>query len=173
MKTSVKKILLLFTLIVSIQSGPLFTSFSNKAFAQEFKYRGSKKKRKKAFLVVTTARVYKGTPYRTGGTGNAGMDCSGLVLTSYKAIDQALPHSAIKLSKMGKRASSRKLKPGDLVFFATGKKKRRINHVGIVTSADKKGNVRFIHASTSKGVMESGLTDTYWKKRFRKARRMI
>jgi len=63
--------------------------------------------------------------------------------------------------------------PGDLVFFATGKKKREITHVGLVTEVKGKENVKFIHASTSVGVVETNLYTDYYLKRFRLARRII
>ncbi len=62
---------------------------------------------------------------------------------------------------------------GDLVFFATGKKKREITHVGIVTEVKARDNVKFIHASTSLGVVETNLYSDYYEKRFRTARRII
>jgi cell wall-associated NlpC family hydrolase len=65
------------------------------------------------------------------------------------------------------------LQPGDLVFFATGKKKREITHVGLVTDVRKKNNVKFIHASSSLGVVETNLYQEYYQKAFRKARRVI
>jgi len=64
------------------------------------------------------------------------------------------------------------LQPGDLVFFAMGKKKRKITHVGLVTSV--KGNsIRFIHASSSRGVIENYLSSKYYRKRFITARRVF
>ncbi len=65
------------------------------------------------------------------------------------------------------------LQPGDLLFFATGKKRRVVTHVGIVTEVKGSDNVKFIHASTSLGVMETNLYSEYFIKRFRGARRII
>ena len=65
------------------------------------------------------------------------------------------------------------LKQGDFVFFATGRKKREITHVGIITAVKSKNDVKFIHASTSLGVVETNLFSDYYKKRFRSARRVI
>jgi cell wall-associated NlpC family hydrolase len=59
------------------------------------------------------------------------------------------------------------------VFFATGDRKREITHVGIVTQVKAKDNVKFIHASTSLGVVETDLYSDYYQKRFRVARRVI
>ena len=76
-------------------------------------------------------------------------------------------------AKKGKRVNIKDLKVGDMVFFATGKKKRQINHAGIVTAIRGRNDVRFIHASTSLGVTESNLYSSYYKERFRRARRVF
>lgn len=65
------------------------------------------------------------------------------------------------------------LKVGDMLFFATGDKKRQINHAGIVTAIRGKKDVRFIHASSSLGVTESNLYSTYYQEKFRRARRVF
>lgn len=129
-------------------------------------------KRQKTEAVIAKARTYSGTPYKWGGTTANGMDCSGLLLNSFKVIDYNMPRTSAEQKKTGKKVSKNEIKKGDLVFFATTKKKRKITHVGLVT--DKRGGeIIFIHASTSKGVTESSLENSYWKKRFRQARRVI
>ncbi len=129
-------------------------------------------KRQKVEVVIKTARSYTGTPYKWGGTSRQGMDCSGLLLNSFQAIDYTIPRTAAGQKKTGKKVSKSEIRKGDLVFFATTKKKRKITHVGLVTEV-RGGEVIFIHASTSKGVTESSLENPYWKKRFRQARRVI
>lgn len=129
-------------------------------------------RQKKIDRLVATARSYTGTPYKWGGTSRSGMDCSGLLCNSYKAIDYNLPRTSAEQSKTGEKVKLAKVQPGDLVFFATGKKKRKVTHVGMVTSV-RKGKIMFIHSSSSLGVVESNLYSTYYKKRFRGARRVI
>jgi probable lipoprotein NlpC len=129
-------------------------------------------KRQKTEVVIAKARSYTGTPYKWGGTTSKGMDCSGLLLNSFKTIDYDIPRTSAEQKKIGKRVSKDEIKKGDLVFFATSKKKRKVTHVGLVTEVQG-DKIIFIHASTSKGVTESSLDNAYWKKRFRQARRVI
>lgn len=123
--------------------------------------------------VISTARSFVGTPYKYGGTTRAGMDCSGLLLNSFRAINLTLPRSSEDQSKVGEAVKIKDLQPGDLVFFATGKKRKRISHVGLVTERKGKADIRFIHASSNVGVVETNLFSDYYIKRFRIARRVI
>lgn len=131
-------------------------------------YKGSKEER-----VVTHARGFLGTRYKYGGVTNKGMDCSGLVYVSFQKVNVQLPRVSFEMSKRGKLLKHRDIKPGDLVFFKTSKKiGRTINHVGVV-SLNNSGNIKFIHSSTSKGVIESSLNNPYWKKAYKFARRVL
>lgn len=127
----------------------------------------------RADQVIHAARGFLGTPYKYGGTTRSGMDCSGLLLNSFRAIDVTLPRRSADQSKVGKEVRLDDLQPGDLVFFATGRRKNQITHVGLVTERRSRDDVRFIHASTSLGVVETNIFTDYYKKRFRTARRII
>ena len=127
----------------------------------------------KVDAVIETARSFIGTPYKYGGTTRSGMDCSGLLINSFNAINITLPRSSEDQSKIGKEVDMKDLQPGDLVFFATGKKKRKITHVGLVTEVNDKDEVKFIHASSKVGVVEVNIYSEYYQKNFRGARRVI
>lgn len=123
--------------------------------------------------VVSTAQTFIGTPYRYGGTTRKGMDCSALLLTSYKTVDVSLPRTAKAQSDIGKKISINNLQPGDLVFFARKKHRRKVTHAGMVTEVRSKDDIRFIHASSSRGVIENNLLSKYYRGVFVKARRPI
>src|SRR5688572_19169772 len=127
----------------------------------------------KADKVISTARTFIGTPYKYGGTTRSGMDCSGLLINSFSAVKVNLPRSSEAQSKVGTEIKMNELQPGDLVFFATGDKKKQITHVGLVTDVKSKDNIKFIHASSKLGVVETNLFAEYYQKRFRVARRII
>lgn len=124
-------------------------------------------------VLVTTARSYLGTPYKWGGINRSGMDCSGLLYNSFGAINIPIPRTSDAQQKIGKKIKINDLEPGDLVFFATGKRKRKVTHVGLVTQVRSKDEIYFIHSSSSRGVVESNIFQNYYIKRFRLARRIF
>ncbi|BDC99831.1 hypothetical protein PEPS_21120 [Persicobacter psychrovividus] len=132
-----------------------------------------KARSRKVNTIIQTARSYTGTPYRWGGTTRAGMDCSGLLVNSFQAGGIKLPRTSHEQAKLGKKVGMKELQKGDLVFFATGKKRRKITHVGMVTGKKGKDRIMFIHSSSSLGVVETNIYSSYFKKRFRYGRRVI
>lgn len=121
--------------------------------------------------VISAARGFMGTPYKWGGTTRSGMDCSGLLVSSFRAAKIELPRTSADQSNYGKRVGLQDLRPGDLVFFAAKKGRGKISHVGMVTEVRGRKEVMFIHASTSLGVIESNLYADYYRNIFIKAQR--
>ena len=101
-----------------------------------------------------------------------GMDCSGLLMRSFEAIDIYIPRTSKEQSKLGRKVTIHDLKEGDLVFFKTMKRKGRVTHAGLVTDARRKDEIMVIHASSSRGVVEVNLMSDYYRKAFTKARRL-
>ncbi len=126
----------------------------------------------KSNAIVATALKYKGTRYKYGGTTKKGMDCSGLMYVAFKTHQVLLPRVSYEQAKRGKKISKSSVKKGDLLFFRTNKNKKRINHVGLVVET-KKGVIKFIHSTTSRGVLISSLDERYWKNAFAEARRVL
>ncbi|EJL75688.1 C40 family peptidase [Chryseobacterium populi] len=121
--------------------------------------------------ILTEAETYLGTPYRYGGMTRNGIDCSAFVLSVFgAAAGLSLPRVAASQAQEGERIEKENLQKGDLIFFSHG---RRISHVGIVESVTEDGEVKFIHAATSRGVMISSLNDSYWGPKYRFAKRVI
>lgn len=146
---------------------------SKRASADEREEKGGEAGSKKITRVISEARSFIGTPYKYGGTTRSGMDCSGLLLNSFKVIRLDLPRSSQEQSKIGSEVKLKDLEPGDLVFFATGKNKNKVTHVGLVTKKLGKNDVKFIHASSSLGVVETNISGEYYQQRFLGARRVI
>lgn len=101
-----------------------------------------------------------GVPHRMGGMTKRGVDCSGFVAIVFREVygTQLARSSADMLKHNCKKVSRANLKEGDLVFFRTGRGKKKVpNHVGIYLK-----NGKFIHTSTSSGVMVSSLSEPYY-----------
>lgn len=108
---------------------------------------------------------WEGTKYRIGGTSKKGIDCSSFVQQAIKnSSNITLPRSTKDQVNIGQTISKNELQMGDLVFFKTG----RTNHVGIYIEDGK-----FMHASTKIGVTISELDNSYFKKNYWKAQRII
>lgn len=109
------------------------------------------------------AAGWLGTPYRYGGTSQSGCDCSGMVMQIYKSVYQLNleRNSAMMKEKNCREIRRNQLNTGDLVFFATSGNRKRINHVGIYLKDNK-----FIHASSSRGVIVSDLDESYYQRTY-------
>ncbi|MFT4603952.1 MAG: cell wall-associated NlpC family hydrolase [Rhodothermales bacterium] len=108
--------------------------------------------------------TWMGTPYEWGGDDRNGVDCSAFVQNVYEdVLGVGIARTTGQQQSEGSAVSRSALEPGDLIFFHTPK---RTDHVGIYL-----GEGDFAHASSSRGVMISNLTEDYWKAAYTQARR--
>ena len=114
--------------------------------------------------VLEEAYDLEGTPYCYSGDTPDCFDCSGFVSYCYGMVGIELPRTSRDQYRTGERVIDG-LQHGDLVFFNTSG--RGVSHVGIYV-----GKNRFIHSSTSSGVMVSSLSNRYWQPRYLGARRV-
>ena len=134
----------------------------NKQCKEIYNSLGLNKERKDNFALYQEAASWLHIRHVTGGTSRNGTDCSFLVNSIYKAVyNKNLERNSVgMLNKNCERLSRSNLKEGDLVFFNTsGTSKSNVNHVGIYLKDNK-----FLHASTSKGVIVCDLDDNYYRK---------
>ncbi len=122
--------------------------------------------------IIDTALSYSGVRYKYGGTTRKGMDCSGLLYISFMEHDIYLPRMSFYMANEGKRIDLKDVTKGDLLFFTTSKRRKRINHVGLVVAIDGE-EIKFIHATSSRGVIVSSLQEGYWNYAFVKATRIL
>ncbi len=112
--------------------------------------------------IITTARYFLGVKHKMGGVDNKGLDCSGLVYSSFLKHGIQMPRSSSEQGRYGKQIHAiNHLERGDLVFFHMDWSEKLVNHVGIYL-----GDGEFIHVSTSKGCIISKFSDKVWKKGF-------
>jgi cell wall-associated NlpC family hydrolase len=119
-------------------------------------------------LVILESQKWMGTPYRYGGTSRDGADCSGFVLSVFEKAGISLPRTADAMFNAGTPVALSSILPGDLVFFSDESVGDGITHVGIYTGQDK-----FIHSSSSSGVIISSLTQSYYRKHYAGARKVL
>ncbi len=107
------------------------------------------------------ASKWIGTPYRYGGASRYGVDCSGFTQAIYSEVyGKDLSRTADRQLKNDcRRVKKRNLQEGDLVFFKDSRKSKDASHVGIYLKDNK-----FIHASTSRGVIVSDLSESFYDK---------
>jgi len=112
--------------------------------------------------LIETIDNWYGVRYKYGGETRKGIDCSAFTqafMLGYYDIE--LPRTSEEQYLDCKHIRKKKLRQGDLVFFRTRGAKGGISHVGVYLC-----NNKFVHASTSSGVMISDLDEDYFKTRY-------
>jgi cell wall-associated NlpC family hydrolase len=139
----------------SVAVRPAIRRLANRLFARTSKI---------AMSLERNAMRFVGVPYSFGGTSSYGFDCSGYVQHVFAMMGIHLPRTADAQYAVGRHV--RAPRKGDLVFFQTYA--AGASHVGIYL-----GHGKFIHSSSSHGVMVSHLSDSYWASAYLGAKRIV
>lgn len=121
--------------------------------------------------LIYTASENIGVRYKAGGTTNKGYDCSGLVFTTFNSENIKLPRTSLEQSKIGEVINRNKAQKGDLIFFRTNRSSQ-INHVGLIVEISS-DEIKFIHSSTSKGVIISSTKEPYYRDSYAQVNRIL
>lgn len=112
--------------------------------------------------LLDEAYAWIGVPYLYGGTTRKGADCSGFVVAVFdEALGIKLPRVSREQGEHCKEIKKSDLRPGDLVFFCTGKDKHRVSHVGIYV-----GDNNMIHASSKIGICIAPIDSKYFAEHY-------
>ncbi len=145
-----------------------FVAMMSNVCAQTKKLNAEQAAKTRAKL-IEYSRDYLGCPYRSGSIGPATFDCSGFVYSMFReSVGIQLPRKASAIYSKSKKISDDEREAGDLVFFSAGSS---VNHVGIYL-----GGGMFIHSASDgskTGVIESSLSERYWKNHYTGAGRYI
>ena len=124
--------------------------------------------------VLDYSNKFLGKPYRYAGKGPNSFDCSGFTSFVFKQFGYKLNSSSDGQDRQFPTiAQKEKLNKGDLVFFEGQRRNGRVGHVGIVTETFSNGEFRFIHASTTSGVIISKSTEPYYAARYLRGGRVL
>lgn len=118
-------------------------------------------------IMSRVVNQYAGIPYKKGGDDERGYDCSHLVRAIYRDYSGTrLPASTRALYMLPQEVSPEEIAVGDLVFFSFDG--NSVAHVGVYM-----GGGRFVHASESRGVIFSSLSDPEFREAYKGARRVL
>jgi len=124
--------------------------------------------------IIEYAASHLGTPYRLGSNGPKSFDCSGFTSYVFKKFDIELSRTSRSQFMQGDKVDLTEIRPGDLMFFAGRRGGKTVGHVGMAVDVNEDGSIKFIHASTKKGVTYGTFPDDgYYSRRYLGARRVI
>jgi len=103
--------------------------------------------------LVRAARAFRGLPYLWAGTSGFGFDCSGLSYLDYRVHGVRIARDADAQSAGGQPVGAGSLRPGDLLFYASG---GLVHHVALyagrgllIDSPDTGGSVEVVPLSSA------------------------
>lgn len=123
--------------------------------------------------LLNFSKQYLGLPYRRGGKGPNGFDCSGFVSYVFKNFGYTVGSSSADIANKWKKIQFTEALPGDIIYFkGANSKSKRVGHSGIILH-NENGIVTFIHSSTSIGISITTTNEAYYKKRVLGAVRVL
>ncbi|MBL7923900.1 MAG: C40 family peptidase [Bacteroidia bacterium] len=142
----------------------LITSYRKSYLSQEI---GFPLREDANLMLYDTITTWLGTPYKFAGNCEKGIDCSGFVNVLFDRVygKHIGARNSAEIFEQVHKIDKHDIREGDMVFFRIHK--RRISHIGLYL-----GDNKFVHASTSRGVIISDLNDPYYKKYFAGAGRL-
>ncbi len=135
----------------------------NKSFYEDYSQKlGIELTGKEDKKLIKEVYEWIGTPYLWGGTTKGkGVDCSGMVMQIYLTVyNIKLERNALHMMNDVDIINKKDLKTGDLIFFKT-MGNNKVSHVALYINDNK-----FVHASSSRGVMVNDLDETYYVKHY-------
>lgn len=125
--------------------------------------------------LVDYAKNYIGTRYRHGAKGPNAFDCSGFTSYVFRKFGYQLSPASRMQGTQGEHVDLANVEVGDLMFFSGRRGGSTVGHVGMVVDVDRaNGTLKFIHASTKRGVVIQNYPDgAYYSRHFLHARRVI
>ncbi len=103
--------------------------------------------------ILSFAKTFLGTPYISAGASPTGFDCSGYISYVLGNFGLSITHSSYGMAEYGRTVKLSEAKPGDLMFFkGRNVNSTRIGHVAMILEVSNEGEIKFIHAASSKGI---------------------
>ena len=167
-RTAVYTIVVLISLWILPACKSSKNSIKQEPVTEMTKNKENKKDKEKILIgekIAREALTWQGTPYKYGHSEKGKCtDCSGLVMVVFLEVaDMKLPRNSAKQAEFCETLKEKEVRAGDLVFFATGSDKNKVSHVGVMLDGK-----RFVHASSSKGVVVSDMDTPYFIRTFKK-----
>lgn len=124
--------------------------------------------------IVDYSMKFLHKPYQYGGRGPNAFDCSGYTSFIFSKFGFNLEESSAGQARQGITIYKKdELEVGDLVFFEGRSRNGRVGHVGIVSDKGRRGQFKFIHSSTTSGIIITSSDEPYYQERYLRGGRII
>jgi lipoprotein Spr len=157
----ISSICLAFVFLFSCSSRKPYVRYNNKTVNKLSKQFGLRLTSADNIKLYDECSQWLGVKHRIGGNSKKGVDCSGFTsIICKKVYRKDLERNSAAILKQNCKPIKRdNLHEGDLVFFKTSRSgsAKTPSHVGIYLK-----NGKFVHASTSNGVIVSSLSEPYY-----------